>query len=277
MEMAHQKSMAVLLTVHNRQAKTIKCLEHLFTQKQPDSLRMDVYLVDDGCTDGTRQAVEKLFPVVNIIQGNGELYWNRGMWTAWDVASKKKKYDYFLWLNDDTYLLENAVVELLILCESYKDKIIVVGASKSSKSDKLTYGGRISNDILKCDGRPCEVKGFDGNIVLVPQQVYMTLGNLDYYYRHGKGDSDYALRARKAGIKMYQCGYVLGICDEHERIDTWCNPDVPFPKRWRAMLEPTGMRPHEWFHYEKKMSIKMATFHFVTILLRCMFPKLWIK
>lgn len=275
MECLTRKSLAVLLTVYNRRDKTIDCLSHLFAQEIPNEVQIDVYMVDDGCTDGTAVAAKELFPDVNIIQGDGSLYWNRGMWTAWDAASKRKDYDFYLWLNDDTYIQGNAIGQMLELCGRYKNQVIVVGASKSSQSDKLTYGGRIDGIIPRCDGAPIEILGFDGNIVLIPQDVYQKLGNLDYYYRHGMGDSDYALRARKAGIKMYQCGIILGICDLHERIDPWCNPDVPFTKRWKAMHQPTGMRPWEWFHYEKQINVMSALFHVITIYARCAFPSLW--
>lgn len=271
------KLLAVLLTVHNRKENTINCLGHLYTQDLPEGAQMDVYMVDDGSTDGTSEAVMERFPAVTIIEGDGSLFWNRGMWTAWNTASKKKKYDFFLWLNDDTFLLDNALIEMLSLCEEKSNSAIAVAAAKSSNGNKLTYGGRVQGHIPSCSGLPSEVSGFDGNMVMIPYAVYEKLGNLDYYYRHGKGDSDYAVRAQKAGVKIYQCGDVLGICDEHEKIDNWCNPDVPFKKRWRALFQPTGMHPKEWFHYEKQINVLKALIHCMTILLRCLFPKLWIR
>lgn len=271
------KLLAVLLTVHNRKDTTVKCLQCLLAQRIPEWVQTDIYMVDDGSTDGTGQVVMELFPDVNIIQGDGTLYWNRGMWTAWETASQNKKYDFFLWLNDDTFLLDNALVEMLTLSGKKNDAAIIVGATKASESDKLTYGGHTQSGIPECDGVPHEVTIFNGNIVLVPSAVYDKLGNVDYYYRHGKGDYDYAVRAVKAGIKMYQCGVVLGLCDEHEHIDAWCNPQVPFVKRWKAMHQPTGMQPLEWFHYEKQLNVCSALFHMLTMYVRCVFPTYWVK
>ena len=271
------RSLAALLTVHNRREKTLECLTCLYAQVLPDDVHLDVYMVDDGCTDGTAQAVKKLYPQVNIITGDGNLFWNRGMWTAWDTAAKKNEYDFYLWLNDDTFLLENAVIQLLELSIANEDEAISVGATKVSKSDKLTYGGHTPNNGPICDGQSHEITFFNGNIVLVPQNVFAVLGNLDYYYRHSGGDYDYALRAQKAGIKMYQCGNVLGVCDEHEHIDTWCNPEVPFCKRLKAMHQPTGMHPREWFHYEKQINVVKAMIHVMSLYLRCAFPTIWEK
>lgn len=269
-------SVAVLLTVHNRREQTTNCLRTVFAQIMPDTLQLDVFMVDDGSTDGTADSVKSLFPKVNIVEGDGSLYWNRGMHRAWEVASQKKDYNYYLWLNDDTVLESYAIKELLNLSAQYADATIVVGATKSSKGDKLTYGGRRGTQIVPCDGNPHEVERFNGNIVLVPQSVFRIIGNLDYYYTHSKGDFDYGIRAGKVGIKMYQCGQVLGVCDEHECIDSWCDPTIPLCKRWDLMHKPTGMPPNETFHYEKQINIWMAVFHFCTVYLRCLFPKVWI-
>lgn len=268
---------AALLTVHNRCALTLACLGNLYAQHMPSDVRLDVYMVDDGCTDSTAQAVSSQFPDVRIISADGSLFWNRGMHRAWAVAAQTMDYDYYLWLNDDTLLSDGAIKQAVALCKERNDEVIVVGATKATSSEKLTYGGRADGRIPPCDGFPHEIERFNGNIVLVPQSVFHVLGNLDYYYTHSKGDFDYGARAQMRGIKMYQCGEVLGVCDEHERIDAWCDPDVPFRKRWTLMLRPNGMPPNEIFHYEKQINVLMASVHFVTVLLRCIFPKIWVK
>lgn len=55
------KTIAVLLTAHNRKEKTLLCLDFLFKQKQVEEYTIDVYLTDDGSTDGTSEAVKKHF------------------------------------------------------------------------------------------------------------------------------------------------------------------------------------------------------------------------
>ena len=113
--------------------------------------------------------------------------------------------------------------------------------------------------------------------MLVPADVYHKLGNLDYYFTHSKGDFDYGMRARKAGIGIYQCGKALGECDLHERIDRWCDPEVPFRKRWALLNRPNGMPPKETFHLEKRyFGVGIAMFHYITIVTRCLVPQLWV-
>ena len=55
------QKVAVLLTVHNSLEQTLDCLRNCY--QQIDSMKGDgmysftVYLVNDGCTDGTGEAV----------------------------------------------------------------------------------------------------------------------------------------------------------------------------------------------------------------------------
>lgn len=272
------QTVAVLLTVFNRKDKTLECLKRLYSQLPINGFQVDVYLTDDGCTDGTSEAVTSQFPKVHIIQGSGNLYWNRGMYTAWREA-EKNDYDYYLWLNDDTYVYSNMLTCLLKASLLKTDKAIIIGATQSLDGTQVTYGGRLgNNEIPVPNGNLISVCYFNGNIVLVPRYVYNILGNLDYYFTHSKGDFDYGLRALKAGIEMYQVGECLGECDLHESLDKWCNPEVPFVQRWEMLYRPNGMPPNETFHLERRhYGLLMATFHYITVHVRCIFPSLWIK
>lgn len=273
------KSIAVLLTVFNRKEKTLECLERLYRLLPMDGYQVEVYLTDDGCTDGTPEAVAEKFPQVNVIHGEGDLFWNRGMWTAWDTAAKAKDYDFYLWLNDDTFVYDNMLKVLTEAAKGTKEEAIIVGATESSDHSSVTYGGRVKGGIVpKPNGKLIPVDYFNGNIVLIPQSVYHILGNLDYYFTHSKGDFDYGMRAKKAGVAMYQAGEVLGECDAHATFDKWCNPDVPFSQRWKMMHKPNGMPPVETFHLERRhKGLVMACVHFVSIHLRCLFPVFWLK
>lgn len=68
-------SIAVLITCFNRKKTTLKCLEHLFNTNNTYYMTLDVYLVDDASSDGTTRAVEENYPGIQIIQGNGSLFW----------------------------------------------------------------------------------------------------------------------------------------------------------------------------------------------------------
>lgn len=274
------KQIAVLLTVFNRKQQTLSCLERLFKQEIPEGYALRVYLTDDGCTDGTSDAIMKYFPEkVNVIPGDGNLYWNRGMWTAWNHAAKDAHFDYYLWLNDDTELYNRAVKMLLESSLQNNDEAIIVGATVDTLThQRLTYGGRlIDGSIPVCYGKDCEINHFNGNIVLIPNSVYQQLGNLDYYFTHSKGDFDYGLRAKEKGIKMFQCGRVLGECDIHPTTDKWCDPRLPLLTRLKWLKRPNGMPPNETFHLNRKHSgLFSAIKAYITVYLRCFCPQIWV-
>lgn len=272
------QTLAVLLTVFNRKDKTLECLKRLYNQLPIDGYQVDVYLTDDGCTDGTPEAVVSQYPKVHIIHGSGNLYWNRGMYTAWQEAAKQN-YDFYLWLNDDTYVYSNMLTSLLEVSSIKKDKAIIVGATRSLDGTRITYGGRLKNNEIPIpNGELVSVSHFNGNIVLIPRYVYNKLGNLDYYFAHSKGDFDYGLRALSAGIEIFQVGECLGECDLHEVLDKWCNPDVPLVQRWRMLYRPNGMPPNEIFHLENRhYGLLTAIFHYITVHIRCVCPSLWVK
>ena len=269
------KYWAVLLTVFNRKDKTLQCLSRLFDQLPVEDLQIDVFLTDDGCTDGTAEAVESLFPSVHILEGSGELFWNRGMLMAWKAATETRNYDAYIWLN----VYVDMLVSLTQAMKQTSERAILVGATEDAAHSKLTYGGRLSEGTIPIPSvELAPVDYFNGNIVLVPQFVFRQLGYIDGYFTHSKGDYDYGLRAKKAGLQIYQIGKVLGECDEHPTIDKWCNPNVPFAQRWKLLNRPNGMPPRETFYFEKRhYGIIVACLHYLTVHIRCLFPKWWIR
>ncbi|MBO4641853.1 MAG: glycosyltransferase family 2 protein [Bacteroidaceae bacterium] len=271
------KHIAVLLTVYNRKANTLHCMEQLYAQIMPEDCAFDVWLTDDGCTDGTPEAIRTIFPQVHIIQGDGNLYWNRGMYKAWEAASKAKDYDFYLWLNDDTYLFDVAVHNILEESHTKQDRAIISGATKSSKTDECTYGLHDKKDILLIpNGTLQNGTNLNGNFVLIPKYVFQILGNLDYYYHHAGGDTDYGLRANENGIEVLLSGDYVGYCERHSSLSIWCNPDYSFKQRWKALNKPTGMPLKVLFYHERKhYGLFVALFHICTTITHCMFPKLW--
>lgn len=269
-------NVAVLLTVHNRKQKTLKCLKELFNQKIPVNYFLDVFLTDDGCTDGTGEAVSKEYPKVSIITGDGNLFWNRGMYYAWDKASQTKDYDYYLWLNDDTILLEGGLHGLLTEAAEYPDAIIVGSTHSSISSNELTYGGYALGRLLKPNGTLQKCQTFNGNIVLIPKSVFQSIGNLDWTYRHAIGDLDYGLRSTKAGKDVFVSREYRGICDKNARPPKWTIPTVPFKERWKNYYSPLGYgQPGPFFHFNRRhFGIIRAIRVYVSNHIRLFFP--WI-
>lgn len=267
---------AVLLTCHNRREKTLSCLENLFKAALPIHTALEVFLVDDGSTDGTASAVKKKFPEAYIIRGSGNLYWTRGMHLAWKTALKAGDFDIFVWLNDDVDLKEHALVELVNT--AYETGAVVAGSMQSKSTGKITYGGRDEQARLiepNDQVQPCEV--INGNFVAIPYQIYEDLGNLDPLFPHAIGDFDYALRAKKAGHKIYIAPGFLGFCENHENLPKWCLSSVKLHQRIKHLYSPLGSsHPRYFFIFEKRhFGLARAVKHFLSIHLRVIAPQLW--
>ena len=272
-------NIAVLLTVHNRKAKTLESLKKIFEQVGLENIILDVFVTDDGCTDGTKEAIFERFPTVKLIQGDGSLYWNRGMYKAWEKAVSTKEYDFFLWLNDDTLLSKEAIFSLLSDFKKLKIPSLICGATMSAFTGGITYSGRAKQEsaLIKPNGEPQRCEIINGNAVLIPNCVYKAIGNLDWTFRHAIGDFDYGLRAQKAGFPSYVSSEVIGICESNPKLPNWCLPEFSLKDRITNLYSPLGYaEPIPFFIYEKRhFGLFIAIKHFVSIHLRVLFPQLW--
>ena len=277
--MTMNKSIAILMTVFNRKKKTLSCLHCIGQQILPENVSNAIYLVNDGCTDGTSEAVRQQFPKVKIIDGDGTLYWNRGMHTAWATAAKEKYYDYYLWLNDDTRIMDNCIESMLEASFKFQDKAIIVASIRSEKKEEITYGGHAldRHGLVVPNGHLQECSTMNGNCVLIPRSVYQVCGNLDWTFRHAIGDLDYGYRARKAGFKIYASKTYLGYCEKHPHLPAWARTNTPFLKRLKNLYSPLGYaEPIPFFHYERRnLGLGTAIKHFITIHIRVLCPWLW--
>jgi len=272
---------AVLMTVHDRKEKTIQCLQGLFLQSLPTGWHLSVYLTDDGCKDGTPAAVKKHFPEVNIINGDGSLFWNKGMCTAWEYAAESETFDGYLWLNDDCLLHKDCLSKILTYaCES-AGKAVIVASMSDSSGKTMTYGGHLSlkGDKAIPNGKLQECVTMNGNCVYVPNEVFFKCGTLDKRYTHAIGDIDYGYTVRRNGFQILASKEFLGVCENNRKTPLWMSPDVPLLRRFKNLYTPYSYSdPREYFYFEKKnFTVFKAFFHFLTIHIRAIFPRLWSK
>jgi len=273
----NKSSIAVLLTCFNRKDKTIDCLRSLKDLEIPSSYNLEIFLVDDGSTDGTSDAIREKFSEVNVIQGTGSLYWNRGMHLAWKTAAKNKEYDFYLWLNDDVKLNINGL-SILIGNYNLKPNSIICGVMASEVDNIITYGGRDTYDtLIEPNGSPQECYWINGNFVLVSKSIFEKVGILDPVFPHAIGDFDYGLRAFKKDIKSYISSEIVGYCEKNTKLPLWCRPEEKFIERLKSLYSPLGnAHPIYFFRYEfRHFGILTAVKHFITLHLRLIAPSLW--
>src|SRR5690606_12833222 len=177
------KEVAVLLTCYNRKAQTIACLGSLFEATIPEDLHLDIYLTDDGSTDGTGDAVKELYPRITLLKGSGNLFWAGGMRLAWTTALQTKPYDAFLLINDDVRLQRDFMINLMKTEEYSLRKRgktgIYCGTTVDGKSGDVSYGGsRITTNhivmrskLLIPKNKPQECQIANANILWVSKEV----------------------------------------------------------------------------------------------------------
>lgn len=254
-------SLAVLITCFNRREHTLGCLERLYEQARGENAKlfeMTVILVDDGSTDGTAKAVRWMFPEVFLLEGDGTLYWNRGMHRAFAYALEQKA-DYYLWLNDDTMLFPDALQRLwssMQELERLGTTAIVAGSTCDDATGQLSYGGmRWRGDWLRQPmpvepgTEPVACDTMNGNCTLIPHRIASVLGNLDPAFQHSFGDFDYGFRARTAGFPIYLAPGFFGTCSDNRQQGTWRDPKAGFRKRWQHLNSAKGSPFRQWSLY----------------------------
>ena len=239
---------AVLMTCHDRRPLTLRCLASLRTAAANVAADLDVFLVDDGCTDGTAAAVAEQFPDVRIIPGSGSLYWCGGMRVAWRAAVDAGGYDSYLWLNDDVQLAPDSLAVLFetaaALVRERGRAGIVVGSTRDAEQGGTTYGEMGAAGVEAAGTAPRPIASFNGNIVLIADEVYRRVGGLSRLYTHGFGDLDYACRARRHGIPIWLAPGHLGTCSIGPR-SRWERKELSLWRRLVALHRPTGCPPWE--------------------------------
>lgn len=213
-------TIVAIVACHNRKELTLQCLDQFFSERV--GLEQHAVVFDDGSTDGTGQAASARFGAkLTLITGDGSYFWNAAMSVAFAEAIARK-YDFYLWLNDDVDFDAGYLERLLSAQKRVAGcsvPAIVVGATRNAQTKQIIYGGlTVSNrKVLKlelCDEReePVACDTFSGNCVLIPFQVAKKVGTIDRAFFHNFGDFDYGLRAKKVGFSIYVAPGSVGSC-----------------------------------------------------------------
>ncbi|MGF7081514.1 glycosyltransferase family 2 protein [Mucilaginibacter sp. UYCu711] len=275
---------SVLLATFNRKEKTLSCLNSLFAQELGTDITFDVFLTDDNSTDGTPNMIRKQFPVVNLFEGSGSLFWAGGMRNTWNEALKFKP-DYYLLLNDDTILNHDAISELLRFNKenTAQKRAICIGTTKDRISGQISYGGQklynkksIKYHTFYSDTEYLECDMANANIMLVPEQVVTEIGILSQKYTHSIADLDYTLRARKAGYKIIVIPGIVGFCtDDHG--NNWKSADTTLVDRIKYLKSPKGLAYNEYLYFIKQHFPSHLPTAFVKLWAKTLFPVIWDK
>ena len=210
--MTKTKRVGIAFPVHNRREITLQCLRSL-ARIDSEGLEVHVVMVDDGSTDGTSEAVEREFPEVEVIRGDGNLWFTESTNVGVRAALKHDP-DYIVMMNDDQvfdskflkYLVETAekyprtIVGPLLLLWNEPHKIFQV----SPRWETFSGGWRhwYHQTVWTVPKKTWEVEIIVGNCVLIPVEAIRECGVMDSKRHLNCGDAEYTPRLRRKGWRL---------------------------------------------------------------------------
>lgn len=217
----NQKSkIAILIPVYNRLEITkigIRNLEKSIKDKTFDSIILEVVVVDDNSPDKTYDWIKKNANWIHLLKGKGDLWWTGAINLGAKYAINKLKCDYLLLWNDDVaadefyfdhlsmFSVTNKfdVLGSLALYNDNINKVHSFGGFFNEKNGKkgVFYINKNKNEIKE---NVKKVDWLPGMGTLVSKNVIDKIGywnekDFPQYF----GDSDFTLRAKKAGFDIY--------------------------------------------------------------------------
>jgi GT2 family glycosyltransferase len=219
----------IITPVHNRKNLTLQCLRSLYGTDQ-SGFDVHIIVVDDGSTDGTSEAIRQQFPLVEIITGDGNLWYtagtNRGIQTA-----LTRKPDYILAINNDQVFHAQALQRLMLCAQQNRKAIIGALLLDWNRPEYVMatgvrwdtwYGGWRHPQSLTASNVPrdaWEVEIIVGNCVLYPTEAIEQVGLMNEAAIPMYGDAEYTPRLRRAGWKLLI----------EPRAYVWCQPNTSPP------------------------------------------------
>lgn len=253
----------VVTPVHNRKELTLACLRSL-DRADRRGLDLHVIVVDDGSTDGTAEALREEFPEVEILTGDGHLWYTAGMNVGLSAALKREP-DYILAINNDSEFDPDFLQSMISTAERHPRS--VVGAILVNWDDRRSvfqvapkwnvwWGGmrhwvRQSVDTLPSGAWRVEL--IVGNCVLFPAAAIREVGLMDEKRLPQYGDAEYTPRMRKAGWSL--------LIDPRAKV--FCKPnDIPeriagMPKR--TLLAKMLFDPYHPHSLKRRVNMTVAS------------------
>ncbi len=207
-----KKRVEIVTPVHNRRELTLQCLKSL---SRIDCTGLDVHIivVDDGSTDGTNAAIREKFPKVEIIKGDGNLWYTAGTNLGIKTALEYEP-DYILAINDDSVFDEKFLQRMIQCAEKHPQSVVgallllwdtphkVFQVSPKWYFWKGGWQHWQNQTVWTIPKNPWEVELIVGNCILYPVRAIREVGLMDPSKLAQYGDAEYTPRLRKNGWRL---------------------------------------------------------------------------
>jgi GT2 family glycosyltransferase/glycosyltransferase involved in cell wall biosynthesis len=208
----HEKvDVSIIIPVFNQLHFTQACLASL--QEYQGAEQFEVIVVDDGSTDGTAEAIQRIPGIVYVRNES-----NSGFIASCNHGAEKARGKYLMFLNNDTLVKAGWLAALLGTFADESDAGIV-GSKLVYPDGRLQEAGGIiwqdasgwnygqSDDPQKPEYNYLrDVDYCSGAALMIPKAIFETAGGFDSRYAHAYyEDTDLAFKVRKAGYRvLYQ-------------------------------------------------------------------------
>lgn len=241
----------IVAPVHNRKQITLQCLRSI-GRLRTDGFDIYTVIVDDGSTDGTSEAIREQFPDVEVVRGDGNLWFTEGTNVGVRAALKHSP-KYVLMINDDQVFDSDALAFMIETAEKHERS--VVGSLlllwdtphqlfQVSPVWETRLGGWrhwYKQTVWTIPDKPWLVDVIVGNCVLVPADAFREAGLMNSKHYPNYGDAEFTPRLAKLGWKL--------IIDPRARV--FCQPNnLPvkvtrstLPEKMRMLVTDVG-HPH---------------------------------
>ena len=149
-------NVSVIVLTWNGKKDTTQCLESI-GKSQISNFKLQIIVADNGSTDGTQKAVRKLFKKISnppklackLIENKANLGFAEGNNIGMKYALESGA-DYVMLLNNDTYVDENLVVDLVKEIKKYPKAGVI--SPKMSRDTVMTAVAINPCSVAECVG-----------------------------------------------------------------------------------------------------------------------------
>ncbi|MEM4429810.1 MAG: glycosyltransferase family 2 protein, partial [Thermofilaceae archaeon] len=186
----------------------LRCVKSVLESDYPKNL-LEVVVVDNGSTDGSAEAVKKVYPQIKLIKNKKNLGYCLGN----NIGIKNAKGELIILLNNDTIVDKHWIKEIL---KKVKDpEVGIVGCKLYFPGTKIIQSigfrekflgywesiGAGQIDVGQFDNIE-EVDYVSGAALAVKREVLERIGLLDPNFYAYSEDIDLCYRARRSGYKV---------------------------------------------------------------------------